>query len=128
MVVAIVRGEPKRCTDPVTSRKASSIEMRSTRREIVENLDDPIAETLVLVEMAANEPQTGTQLPRAPARHTARDAKGLGLVRRRENDPATHGDGKTPQLRIEQLLHGGVERVEVRVQDRRGAGGHDERP
>ena len=49
----------------------------------------------------------------------ARTPNAAGLVRGGEDYAASHGDRPAPQRRVEQLLDGGVEGVEVSVQDRR---------
>ena len=74
-----------------------------------------------------HELQRRAQPPRLPAGHPAANAEGAGLVRGGQDHAtpgaATDGDRLPAQGRVEQLLHGRVEGVEVRVQDRR-AGRH----
>ena len=56
------------------------------------------------------------------AAHRRPDAEGLGLVAGGEHDPPADEHRPAPQAGIVALLDGGVERVEVGVQDRRLAG------
>ena len=57
------------------------------RREIVEHLDDRIAEPLVVAEMAADKDQVRTELARPQARHAACDPEALWLRRKRPARP-----------------------------------------
>ena len=57
------------------------------------------------------------QPARLPAAHRRPDAERLGLVARREHDPAADDHRPAAQPRIVPLLDRRVERVEVGVQD-----------
>jgi hypothetical protein len=87
------------------------------RREIIEHLDDGVAEPLVVAEMTADEDQLRTKLAGPPARHAAADSESLGFIRGGKHDPATDGDGLAAQRRVEQLLDRSVESIEVGVED-----------
>ena len=118
--MAISVGVPKRRTAPVTSRNASSIETRSTRGVKSWKTDMtsspncwyrskwPPTKTRSLQSWRARHPGMPPRTPYAP-----------GLVRRCEHDTTADRDGPAPQRRIQQLLHRGVERIEIGVQDRR---------
>ena len=87
------------------------------RREVAQHLDRGIAQPLVLLEMAADENELRAELARPPSRHAAVHAEGLGLVGRREHDPAADRDRLAAQRRIEQLLDRGIEGVEIGMED-----------
>ena len=87
------------------------------RRVVLQHLDGGIAEALILLEVPSDEGELRAQLARPPPGHAAVHPERLGLVGRREHHPAPHGDGLAAQRRVEQLLHRGIEGVEVRVQD-----------
>jgi hypothetical protein len=91
------------------------------RREIPEDPDRRIAQTLILVEMAAHEGELRAEAAGAPSRHAALDAEGPGLIRSRQHDATANGDRPSAQGRVEQLLDRGVESIEVRMENR---GGH----
>ena len=56
---------------------------------------------------------------RLRAAHRGAHAVGLGFVARGQHDTATDDYRATPQSRVVPLLDGGVERIQVRVQDGR---------
>ncbi len=94
------------------------------RREVAEHGHHLIGQPLVLREVAVRRTdRSGHSCLRPPARHPALHAEPLGLVRGGQHDTAADGDRPAAQRRIEQLLDGRVERVEVGVQDR-GTGRH----
>ena len=74
------------------------------RREVPENVDDLIAEALVLVEVAADEAQVWTQAPGHPAWHPGSNPKRLGLVRGGEDHSLTYRNRSAAQRGVEQLL------------------------
>ena len=88
------------------------------RREVVEHLHHRVAEALVLRKWPPANAQARAELPGPPAGHPGVDAVRLRLVRRREHHAAADRDRPPGRRGIEQLLHRGVERVEVGVQDR----------
>jgi len=84
---------------------------------VADDLDSGIAQPLVLAEMAPHECELWTQLPRVPPGHTTTHAEGSRLIGRSQHDAAPDGDRSSTQGRIEQLLDGGIERVEVGMED-----------
>src|SRR5262245_46883777 len=96
-------------------------------REIVQHLDDGIAQPLVLLEMATDKDQLRTELTRPPSRHAAVDAERLGFIRSGKHDPGADGDGLAAQGRVEQLLDRSIEGIQVRMEDS-GYGFHSGRP
>src|SRR4051812_22178957 len=91
------------------------------RREIAQDSDRRVAEPLIFAEVAVDEKEVGTELPRAASRHAASDAEGARLIGGREHDAAADGNRLAAQARVEQLFDGRVKGVEVRVED--GGGG-----
>ena len=89
------------------------------RGEVAEDGNRCIAEPLIVAKVSADEEQLGTELPSHTSRHAAADTERLGLIGRCQNDAATDGNRLAAQGRIQQLLDGGIEGVEVRVEDRR---------
>ena len=87
------------------------------RREIAQDLDGGVAEPLVFGKVSADKNQVGTELPRAPPRHAASDAKGPRFVGGREHDAAADRHRPTAQARVEQLFDGRVKGVEVSVEN-----------
>jgi hypothetical protein len=87
-------------------------------REVAEDVDDAVAEALVLGEVPTHEPELRAQLAGAPSRHAGPHAARPCFVGGGEHHPAAHGDGTAAQQRVEQLLDGRVEGVEVSVEDR----------
>src|ERR1700756_1745835 len=85
--------------------------------EIIEHLNGSIAQPLVVLEMATDEDQLRTEFARPPPGHPAADAESPGFVRSGKHNPTTNGDRLAAQGRVEQLLNGGVKRIEVRMQD-----------
>ena len=90
------------------------------RREVAQDGDGGVAKPLILVEMPADEEEVGTELPRAPSWHAASHAEGPCFVGGREDDAASDRNRLTAQARLEQLLDGRIEGVEVRVKHGRG--------
>ena len=80
-----------------------------------------VAELLVAAELTADKEEIAAQLARPPARHAGPDAVGPGLVGRGQHHAAAHRDGSIPQGRVQKLLDGRVEGVQVGVKDRRSA-------
>src|SRR5574338_719906 len=87
------------------------------RREIAEDRDGGVAEPLVFVEMSADKNQVGTELPRASSGHPASYSEGARFVGGRQHDPATDRNRLAAQMRVQQLFDGGVEGVEVGVEN-----------
>jgi hypothetical protein len=84
-------------------------------RVVAENFDRGVAKALILIEVAAYEPQLRTEFTRPPSRHSAAHSERLRLVGCGEHNPAADGDGMATQGRIMQLLNRRVERIEVRM-------------
>ena len=80
---------------------------------------DIVAELLVVAEVATDEEEITAKLAGPPPRHAAADAIAPGFVRRRQHHTAPDSDGPVPQGRVQQLLNGRVEGIEVGMQDRR---------
>ena len=91
------------------------------RGEVMEYRHHLVAELLVAAEVTADEEEVAAELARPPAGHAGPDAVGPGLVGCRQHHAAAHGDGPFPQGRVQKLLDGRVEGVEVGVKDRRPA-------
>ena len=87
------------------------------RSEIAKDVDDLVAQALILMELSADEAQAGAEAARPPARHSGLNPEGSGLVGRRQHHTTADRNRQTPQGRIEQLLDGRIERIEVGVQD-----------
>ena len=87
------------------------------RRKVAEDGDGRVAEALIVAEVPADEDELRTQLARLPPGHAAVDTVSLGFVGSREDHAAADGDRLAPQARIEQLLDGGIEGVQIRVED-----------
>src|SRR5260370_6126678 len=92
------------------------------RREVAQHIDDGVAETLVLVEVTADERDVGAQLAGAPAGHARADTEGLCFVGRGQDYPAAHGDGPSPEAGGGQVVARRGRRVEI------GGGGRPARP
>ena len=96
------------------------IERRKKRaREIIDHLDGRIAQSSVVLEMAADKNELRTEFARPPSRHAAADPEGPGFVGSGKHNPAANGDRPATLGRLEQLLDRGVEGVQVRMEDRR---------
>src|SRR5262249_49775220 len=88
------------------------------RREVTQHLHRAVAETLVLLEVPADEAQVWAQLAGPPSRHAAAHAGGFGLVGRGEHTPAADSDRPAAQRRVAELFDRGIEGIEVRMEDR----------
>jgi len=86
-------------------------------REIADHLDGGVAQPLVVLEMAADKSELRTELARLPSRHAAAHPEGLGFVRSGKHNPTTDGNGSATQRRVKQLLYGGIESIQVRMED-----------
>src|SRR5262245_30836306 len=93
------------------------------RREIAQDCDGGIAESLIFVEVSAHKSDVGTELARAASRHAASYAEGPRLVRGREHDAAADRNRLAAQARVKQLFDRRIKGVEVRVENG-GCGGH----
>src|SRR5438552_19084258 len=87
------------------------------RREIADHLDGGVAQPLVFPEMPADENELRTQLAGLPSRHAAMNSEGLGFVRGGKHNPATDGNGLAAQRGVKQLLYGGIESIQIRMED-----------
>ena len=87
------------------------------RREIAQHSDGGVAKPLVFVEMAADEHEVGTELPRPSSRHAAAHTEGPRFVGGREHDAAADGNRLAAEARVEELFDRRVKGVEVRVED-----------
>src|SRR5260370_19397724 len=54
---------------------------------------------------------------RLPSRHAATNPQGPGFVRSSKHNPTTDGNGSAAQRRVKQLLYGGIESIQVRMED-----------
>ena len=86
-------------------------------REIADHLDGGVAQPLVFLEMPADKGELRTEFARLPSRHAAADPEGLGFVGSGKHNPATDGNGSAAQRRVKQLLYGGIEGIQVRMED-----------
>jgi hypothetical protein len=86
-------------------------------REVIEHRDGGITQPLVVLEVAAHKSQLRAKLARQPPRHAAADAEGSGFVGSGKHDDATDDYGRTAQRRIKQLLDGGVESIQVSMEN-----------
>src|SRR5260221_2568784 len=87
------------------------------RREIADHIDGGVAQPLVFLEMPIDEGELRTEFTRLPSRHAAADPEGLGFVRSGKHNPTTDGNGFAAQRRVKQLLYGGIEGIQVRMED-----------
>ncbi len=85
--------------------------------EISTYVEDLVGQALVLLEVPSDEPELRAELPGPPPRHPPSHSEGLGLVGGRQHHPAAHGDGPAAQRWIQQLLYGGVEGIQIGVED-----------
>jgi hypothetical protein len=67
-----------------------------------------------------------TEFARLPSRHAAADPEGPGFVGSGKHNPTTDGNGSAAQRRVKQLLYGGIESIQVRMEDG-GCRGHPDR-
>src|SRR4029077_13911204 len=95
-------------------------------REVIEHRDGGIAQPLVILEVATDKSQLRAKLARPPARHAAAYSEDLGFVRSGKHNTAADRHGPAAQRRVKQLLDGGVEAVQVSVEDG-GCGCHPDR-
>jgi hypothetical protein len=91
--------------------------------EIAQHLDHLVAQLLIPPKLPADKAETGAETARPPSRHARMDSERPGFVGRRQHHPAADRDRPAPQGRLEQLLDGRVERVQVGVQDGGGSAG-----
>src|SRR5262245_8965682 len=87
-------------------------------REIAQDANGGVAEPLVFSEMSTDKHEVGTELPRAPSRHTASYAEGPRFVGGRENDASADRNRLAAEARVEQLFDRRIKGVEVRVENR----------
>src|SRR5436190_10043194 len=93
------------------------------RREIAQDSDRGVPESLVFGEVSAHKHEVGTELPRAPSRHAASYAEGPRFVGGREHDAAADRNRLVAQARVEQLFDRCIKGVEVRMKNG-GCGDH----
>jgi hypothetical protein len=86
-------------------------------REIADHLDGGVAEPLVFLEIPAYKRELRTEFARLPSRHPATDPEGLGFIGSGKHNPTTNGNGLATQRRVKQLLYGGIESIQVRMED-----------
>src|SRR6202047_5481759 len=67
--------------------------------------------------MPADKGELRTEFACLPSRHAAADPEGPGFVRSGKHDPTTDGNGSATQRRVKQLLYGGIEGIQVRMED-----------
>ncbi len=90
-----------------------------SRRIVRENRDRRIAQALVFAEVAAGEDKLRTELTGFAARHAARDPARARFVGGCEHHAAADRDRPAAQDRLQQLLDRRIERVQVRMENRR---------
>jgi hypothetical protein len=86
-------------------------------REIADHFDGGITQPLVFLEMPVDKGELRTELARLPSRHAATDPEGLGFIGSGKHNPTTDGNGFAAQRRVKQLLYGGIESIQVRMED-----------
>ena len=89
------------------------------RRGISEDLEHRVAGLRIGRHPWRNHHGLRAQPPRLGPTHCGAHAVGLGLVAGRQNDTAADDYRPSPEPRVVALLDGGIERVEVRMQDGR---------
>ena len=111
------------------SSEAADVEERLVDRQpfdqrgrVGEDLEHRLARFRVRLHARRHDDGARAEQARLAAAHRGVDAEGLRLVARGEHDPAADDHGLAPQPRIVALLDRCEERVEVGMQDRRGAG------
>jgi len=72
---------------------------------------------LIFPKMPADKGELRTEFARLPSRHAAADPEGLGFVGSGKHNPTTDGNGFAAQRRVKQLLYGGIESIQVRMED-----------
>ena len=80
-----------------------------------------------MLEMAADKSELRAEFARLPSGHAAANPEGLGFVRSGKHNSTADGNGFSAQRRIEQLLDGGIECIQVRMEDG-GCRYHPDRP
>ena len=96
-------------------------------REIADHFDGGVAQPLIFLEMPADKGELRTEFARLPSGHAAADPEGLGFVRSGKHNPTADGYGFAAQRRVKQLLYGGIEGIQVRMEDC-GCRCHPDRP
>jgi len=86
-------------------------------REVVEDGNSRIAETLILAEIPTDEDEVRAELACFPSRHTAFDPEGLGLIAGGKHYTAADSDRLTAEVGVQQLFDRGIERIEVGMED-----------
>src|SRR6266852_8151594 len=86
-------------------------------REIADHFDGGVAQPLIFPKMPADKGELRTEFARLPSRHAAADPERLGFVRSGKHNPTTDGNGFATQRRVKQLLYGGIEGIQVRMED-----------
>jgi hypothetical protein len=96
------------------------MEIRSTRGvKIADHLDGGVAQALVFLEMPVDKGELRTEFTCLSSWHAAADPEGLGFVGSGKHDPTTDGNGFAAQRRGKELLYGGIEGIQVRMEDGR---------
>src|SRR5258706_15504524 len=67
--------------------------------------------------MPTDNGESPTACARLPSRRAAANPKGPGFVRSSKHNPTTDGNGSATQRRVKQLLYGGIEGIQVRMED-----------
>ena len=88
------------------------------RRCVVEDGEHRLARLRVRTHPRLHDDHVGTASACLAGAHRRPHARRLGLVARRQHDPAAHDHRPATEPRIVPLLDGREERVDVRVQDR----------
>lgn len=90
------------------------------RCEVAHHLHDGIAETLIFLEVAADEDELRTKLASLPSRHCAAYPESLCFIRCCEHNAATDRDWPAAQRGVQQLFDRRIKRIEVCMKDGRG--------
>ena len=111
-----------RATLELLSRQKSELvdrEPLDKRRRVLEHAEERLARIGVRSHARWHDDRVRTELPGEPYAHRGADAVRLRLVAGGENDARADDHRPPAQRGIVALLHGGIEGVDVGVQDRR---------
>lgn len=92
------------------------------RRCVVKNLEYVLARLGVRIHARRNDNCLRAQRTRLTPTHRGPDPTRFGFVARGQHYSAAHDDGPADQIRLVSLFDGGVERVEIGMQDRGATG------
>lgn len=86
-------------------------------REVTHHFDRLIPVLLILLEVATNKLELGTEFSSLPTRHPPTNPERFCLVRSGQHYPAANCNRKTPQGGIQKLFDRGVEGIKVSVEN-----------